>query len=305
MKISKSKRQLAQLLIEAGVTKFPEGADWAAQDKGGAVCTYAVKPVRDAGDCYWNCKDGGVCSVYGYSVQPIPCWHQTALSREEFDCIVAQTELDADGWIEWGGSPRSPVSKGTTVDVKMQNGTQHFGQLIDDECWSDCWGDANIIAYRLHKPERAKPECCESVMRSIPEPSDKPTIEQLASDYRNKLDYANRKQDEADKANMESDAALAQLEDAIAEIGFAITPLAATEKEPELVITDWRDLRVGDEIELTGSLNPCWKEHAGIEMTVNEVHHDQGDNDDQVDLLGESGAWSLGGNTTWRFIRRP
>ena len=92
----------------------------------------------------------------------------------------------------------------------------------------------------------AKPEFCESVMRSIPEPTAKPTIEQLATDYRNKLDYANRKQDEADKANMESDAALSQLEDAIAAIGFIITPLAATEKEPELVITDWRQRWVGD-----------------------------------------------------------
>ena len=135
--------------------------------------------------------------------------------------------------------------------------------------------------------------------------TDKPTIEQLAANYRNKLDYANRKQDEADKANMESDAALAQLEDAIAEIGFAITPLTATEKEPELVITDWRDLRVGDVIELTGSKNPCWKEHFRSEMTVREVYQDRGDNDDQVDLIGESGCWSLGGNTTWRFIRRP
>ena len=170
----------------------------------------------------------------------------------------------------------------------------------------------------------AKPEFCNSVMRTIPEPESidglcakvteenkhqhvdaKPTIEQLAADYRNKLDYANRKQDEAAKANMESDAALAQLEDAIAEIGFAITPLAATEKQPELVITDWRDLRVGDVIELTGSKNPCWKEHFRSEMTVREVYQDRGDNDDQVDLIGESGYWSLGGNTTWRFIRRP
>lgn len=65
---------------------------------------------------------------------------------------------------------------------------------------------------------------------SIEELVRKPTIEQLAADYRNAKDYANRKQDEADKANMKSDAALAQLVDAIAEIGFAITPLAATEK---------------------------------------------------------------------------
>ena len=33
--ISKSKRQLAQLLIKAGVTQFPEGADWVAQNKSG------------------------------------------------------------------------------------------------------------------------------------------------------------------------------------------------------------------------------------------------------------------------------
>lgn len=64
----------------------------------------------------------------------------------------------------------------------------------------------------LYPAPDAKPEFCESVVRSTPEPIAKPTIEQLAADYRNKLDYANRKQDEADKANMESDAALAQLE---------------------------------------------------------------------------------------------
>ena len=136
--------------------------------------------------------------------------------------------------------------------------------------WVDTLPVSGIIAYRLHKPEvkpEVKPELCESVMRSIPEPEAegvqsrlddalaivkvaaphllnekykfdgdevmgerKPSIEQLAQDYRNKLDYANRKQDEADKANMESDAALAQLEDAIAAIGFVITPLEATEK---------------------------------------------------------------------------
>ena len=48
----------------------------------------------------------------------------------------------------------------------------------------------------------AKPEFCESVMRSIPEPEAKPTIEQLAADYRNAKDYANRKQQEADAAKL-------------------------------------------------------------------------------------------------------
>lgn len=90
---SKSKRQLAQLLIEAGVTQFPEGANWAAQDKVGTVCIYAVKPVRDVGDDCWSYKDGKVCSMYRYyAACSIPNWHQTVLSRDEFGQIVAETE---------------------------------------------------------------------------------------------------------------------------------------------------------------------------------------------------------------------
>ena len=156
--------------------------------------------------------------------------------------------------------------------------------------------------FHLYPAADAKPEFCESVMGSIPEPIAKPTIEQLAADYRNAKDYADRKQQEADAAKADADAKLAELIDAGKALGLVLGVIA---QESELVITDWRDLRVGDVIELTGSLNPCWQEHAGIEMTVNAVYHDQGDDDDQVDLLGESGTWSLGGNTDWRFIRRP
>ena len=122
-----------------------------------------------------------------------------------------------------------------------------------------------------------------------------PTIEQLAADYRNKLDYANCKQDEADKANMESDAALAQLEDAIAEIGFAITPLAATEKEPELVINDWRDLRVGDEVEC---VNYDTEHRFGVVRSIDKRAAFQ-----WVEVLHPNMDVSWPSN--WRFIRRP
>lgn len=59
MKISKSKCQLAQLLIEAGVTQFPEGANWAAQDKDGwgeghPLGFYAGKPHYNGGSVMWN-----------------------------------------------------------------------------------------------------------------------------------------------------------------------------------------------------------------------------------------------------------
>ena len=159
----------------------------------------------------------------------------------------------------------------------------------------------------------AKPEFCESVMCSIPEPGSidglcskvtsenkhqhvdaKPTIEQLAANYRNKLDYANRKQDEADKANMESDAALAQLEDAIAAIGFVITPLAATEKEPEMVIA----VQVGDEVEcVKPNIKPS--KYKGMIGTVLEV--DDSSIPYLVDFEGMVRIWCH----EVKFIRRP
>jgi hypothetical protein len=82
-----------------------------------------------------------------------------------------------------------------------------------------------------------------------PKPAAKPTIEQLAADYRNKLDYANRKQQEADDAKMAIDAALGELVAAGKAIDLVI---GIAKQELELVITDWRDLRIGDGIMCIG-----------------------------------------------------
>ena len=299
MKISNSKKQLAKIIHENG--GWREGAEFTAQDGDGtgSIDFFKSKPRLYKGDIFWkgdyDCDDR--IERTGVTIKN---WHKTILSREEYYQVCPK----ADGWIEWNGG-ECPVYGELVVYVNYRDGGKTPKPVkAGSQRWNHSGLGGDIMSYSLHKPD-VEPEFCESVTRSIPEPESKSTIEQLAANYRNKLDYANRKQDEADKANMESDAALAQLKDAIAEIGFAITPLAATEKEPELVITDWRDLRVGDVIELTGSKNPCWKEHFRSEMTVREVYQDRGDNDDQVDLIGESGCWSLGGNTTWRFIRRP
>ena len=75
------------------------------------------------------------------------------------------------------------------------------------------------------KISKSKPEFCESVMRSIPEPIAKPTIEQLAADYRNAKDYAERKQREADAAKNGADARLKALEIAAEDLGFKIEPI--------------------------------------------------------------------------------
>lgn len=150
--------------------------------------------------------------------------------------------------------------------------------------------------FHLYPVPDAKPELCESVMRTIPEPTAKPTIEQLAADYRNKLDYANRKQDEADKANMESDAALSQLEDAIAAIGFVITPLAATEKEPELVAA----VKVGDQVECVES-NIRRDKYNGMVGRLHTIDESDTYTPYLVDFCGEEKIWCH----KVKFIRRP
>lgn len=312
MKLSKSKLALAKVINENG--GWDKGHEWnfSTCDRYGVISFWDDRPVmlntflRD-----WR----GEKRLNLVLIKPLPNWHQCVLSREEY--YQAYPKADADGWIEWKGG-ECPVGKGTLVDVKYANGIINFGVSAMTNR-SDAnhvpgtavsftasnWGGdlplSGIIAYRLHKPD-VKPEFCESVTRSIPEPESKPTIEQLAADYRNQLEFANRKQAEADDAKADADAALARLERAGDALGLLI---GIAKPEPKLVITDWRKLRVGDVVEITGSDNGCWEEHSGMEMTVENVYPDDGDDDVQVDLLGESGAWSLGGNTTWRFIRRP
>lgn len=297
MKLSKSKLALAKVINENGGWHSSDVWFFSTQSGDGVLRFWVSKPKALNGRVCTEWSGG--CRINFALSRVIKNWHQTILSREEY--YQAYPKADADGWVEWKGGMKSPVESGVPVDVKTKDGYVHYDQLLGDACWRDNWGDANIISYRLHKPE-VKQEFCESVMRSIPEQEAKPTIEQLTLDYRNKLDYANRKQQEADDAKADADAALGELERAGDALGLLI---GIAKPEPELVITDWRDLKVGDVVEITGSSNGYWKDHSGIEMTVKDVYPDHGDNDDQVDLSGESGGWSLGGNTTWRFIRRP
>lgn len=139
----------------------------------------------------------------------------------------------------------------------------------------DCIGGLNAIKnwhqtilsreeyFHLYPAPDARPEFCESVMRSIPEPSSKPTIEQLAADYRNLLDFARRKQEEADDAKADADEALRKLELAGEEIGIAVTPIAAKQGS-DLVITDWRDLQVGDVVKITSVFEPGNEDYCDV-----------------------------------------
>ena len=153
--------------------------------------------------------------------------------------------------------------------------------------------------FHLYPAPDANHEFCESVMRAIPDPdklvwTNPPSIEQLSADYRNAKDCAERKQKDADDAKADADEKLRVLELAGEAIGLLVSPI--TEKqEPGLVITDWRDLRVGDVIEVTGSSNEGWQKVKGKELTIKIVRSDG----------ASTGEWLVRGNTEFRLIRRP
>lgn len=320
MKLSKSKLALAKVINENGGW-VDDSANWAVQPKhenGGVwFSTSQSKPYSPSGELGFTFKGQGCwLRVVARFDKVLPNWHQCVLSREEY--YHAYPKADADGWIEHDGKHEPAVAtSGLTLWCRWSDGLEqsHEANMVD---WIDD-SDVRIIAYRLHKPV-VKPEFCESVTRSIPgsESIDelcakvteenkhqhvdaKPTIEQLAQDYRNKLDFANSKQQEADEAKAAADAALGELERA-GEALWLLIGIAKPDQEQELVITDWRNLLVGDIIEIVGSKNKSWLRFKGVELFVTRT----GAAERGIVFRSRDGdEWGHSGNTNWRFIRRP
>lgn len=289
MKISNSKKQLARIIRENG--GWRDGVEFSVSTCDGVVIGSGSKPKYTTK--YGWVANGGFFEDRIKLRSYLKNWHQTIVSRDEYFHLYPAPV--ADGWIEWKGG-ECPVGEGDRIDVKFSDGDEFF-DVSSYWGWGADAGCCNIIAYRLHKPEQAKPEFCESVMRSIPETTAKPTIEQLAADYRNRKDYAERKQKEADDAKADADEKLRVLEIAGEAHGLLVSPI--TEKqEHELVITDWRDLQVGDEIEyLDGGV----KHKIGMIGAIDKFDH----NSCTDRFFRIKDGYNFGWPTKWRFIRRP
>lgn len=130
--------------------------------------------------------------------------------------------------------------------------------------------------------------------------ADKPTIEQLAADYRNLKDYAKRKQEEADAAKADAEAKLAELVAAGKALGLVLS-VAGVEPESELVITDWRNLRVGDIVWWSGDSKFSQGEYRICDL---EDHAHEGPFVILLDV-GDCRQWVDIAEEQWRFIRRP
>jgi len=290
MKLSKSKLALAKVINENG--GWPQDSEWAVQNGDHGRISFSInKPVRHDSKS-WMAKGG-----FNFKIEvckPLKNWHQCVLNREEY--YQAYPKADADGWIEWKGG-ECPVDNDSLVDVKFPDGSEYFNT---DAYWD--WSsesDTPISHYRQSK-KVVKPCICESVTSSIPEPEAKPTIEQLAHDYRNKLEFANRKQQEADDAKAAADAALGELERAGEALGLLIG-IAKPDREPELVITDWRDLQVNDVI-FVGEYDG----YESGEYVVVWLEDSDYDGDYAVMVVGIDGIERcMDTAMEWRFIRRP
>jgi hypothetical protein len=310
MKLTKSKQFLAGAIHASG-KGWLDGAVCATQDK------------TDPRIGFWHklpTKEGNQWKGAGWmgTANAIPCtklspnWHQTAISREEyFSAYPAEPAADAGGWIEWSGGERPAGVFAEDVEVTLRDGgviTKSAG-VID---WRHFDNRSDVVAYRLHKPVPAEKLSPEAVMdakaalmgESIEDCVRKPSVEQLAADYRNAKDYAESKQQEADDAKAAADAKLALLVGAGKALGLDVSPI--TEKqEPELVIADWRDLQIGDEVECL-SVNNYGAEYA--DERIGSVGHviaaeEPGRSGRAVKVEFDNGEcyWISG----WRFIRRP
>ena len=209
MKLGKCKQALADLINANGGWVDGE-AIFAAMDGNGDLFGYSGRPQWTVSHGHWY---GHTLTCWFFSPIVINNHHQTILSCEEY--YQAYPKADADWWIEWKGG-ECPVYGDDDVDVVLVDGSTDHG-IADEFDWHRDSGHLSVASYRLHKPE-VKPEFCESVMRSIPDPEAKPTIEQLAQDYRNAKDYALRLQKDAGEAAVKAESFAVEIRKTILEL---------------------------------------------------------------------------------------
>lgn len=231
-------------------------------------------------------------------------------SKKELARIISEN----GGWRDnanWAAMDKNGIGMYSGGRPYWDLSYKEWAANADDGCCTFVINGCNVVSnyhqtaisreeyFHLHPAPDAKPEFCESVNRSIPELESKPTIEQLAADYRNRKDYADRKQDEADSAKADAEAKLAELVAAGKAIGLVVGVATS-----ELVITEWRDLQCGDEIEILGD---GWcLDNIGKIGVVREVEGDGYTGDlailcDIGDIDEKRSDWGLG----FKFIRRP
>lgn len=275
MKISKSKQELARIISENGGRI--DTAGFAAQDQNAVVTFFVDKPWRC--DAVWECENFEAVGGFGVTEEALKNWHQTIVSRDEYFHLYPAPN-NSKIWEHVLATPHHGYKTSDNGAIEDDDGWDNLGSsVVRDLKFSD--GRINTGDFGSRQA---------------------PTIEQLAADYRNAKDYADRKQGEADAAKADADAKLAELVAAGKAHGLVLSVAEQElELEPELVITDWRDLRVGDIVWWSGDSRFSSGEYQVYDLE--EYEH----NGSCAILLDVGGCkqWIDHEDEEWRFIRRP
>ena len=202
MKISNSKKQLAQIIHENG--GWRGGAEWAAQDKNPLEVGFwlaSKKPNREqwpGGIWVGDGWSGSSNSIKCAGVQLVENWHQTVLSRDEYFHLYPAPDAEAE----------------QKAEIRWVRGKDIYATPTAHDCME-------MLKEKLGSTECGCDEC--SAFYSKPAAHAESTIEQLAADYRNAKDYADRKQEEADAAKADADAKLAEIVAAGKALGLDIS----------------------------------------------------------------------------------
>ena len=86
------KKHLIELMIEAGV-KWPDGAEYAAQDKDEWLAFYTRKPYREDGKVTWSSYRCYVANSMKKLDLLCRNWHRTIVTREQYEKALADTSI--------------------------------------------------------------------------------------------------------------------------------------------------------------------------------------------------------------------
>ena len=143
-------------LLDLLVKELPKRGGWPeyvaamAQDANGAVQNYrGTGDIRiDSQHAFGTSRIIGSYSIAEDEVRAATDRLTAIITRAQYESALAASE----GWIEWGGG-ECPVGSSCPVDLKFRNGATEFGCSASAYYWENANLNADIIAYRLHKPD--------------------------------------------------------------------------------------------------------------------------------------------------------
>ena len=237
------KKHLIELMIEAGV-KWPDGAEYAAQDKDEWLAFYTRKPYREDGKVTWSSYRCYVDNSMKKLDLLCRNWHQTIVTREQYEKALAdaamtpaaQQETQPDGeWepVEWGDWKVGDTVRfdgftdtahdhwnfevGTLYAIGKHNAPIAGNGQYPERNWGFSFSRRKK-QNEQHIEVQPSPEYCASVMQQMPDS----TIEHLAGEYHARVAEAQRLRAIADVALKQSEDALRKLRKACKMLGLAI-----------------------------------------------------------------------------------